>query len=54
MDDSKIQWEDKEFKLFGVSVCFPSWSIDESPLRRIRMNIVEALEKLPNLSMAAD
>lgn len=54
VDDSKIQWEDKEFKLFGVSVCFPSWSIDESSLHRTRMRIVKALEALPNSIMATE
>ncbi len=53
INDSKIQWEEKEFELFGTSIRFPSWSIDESPLRSTRVKIVEALEALPNLSTTA-
>jgi hypothetical protein len=42
MCESKIQWEDKEFNLFGTTIRFPTWSIDEKPLNIIRNQILEA------------
>lgn len=40
--ESNMQWEEKEFQLFGTNIVFPSWSIDERPLRKIRNQILEA------------
>lgn len=43
MHESNLQWEEKEFRLFGTTIRFPSWSIDEKPLNVIRSQILEAV-----------
>jgi len=42
--DSKIHWEDKEFDLFGTPIQFPTWSLDDKSLRKIRLKIVSGNE----------
>lgn len=37
--NSHIQWEEREFDLFGRKISFPSWTIDEQPLRELRKEI---------------
>jgi hypothetical protein len=38
---SKIRWEDKEFELFGKTIQFPAWVMDEVPLQRVRKQLID-------------